>query len=116
MDFYPIAFDAQMYPEEFRPILSGAKLFDSSSSPQARVVFIQKDGGYFLKAAPKGTLQREADLTAWFYAKNLSAKMLAYISHEMDWLLTEKVQGKICTAKMYLERPARLCDVLSEQL
>ena len=116
MRLQPVPFYAQMYPEELLPILSGAKLYDSSSSPEARVIFIHKDNGYFLKSAPKGTLQREAELTAWFHTKGLSANVLAYISKEMDWLLTEKVQGDDCTAEKYLAQPKRLCDVLSERL
>lgn len=112
----PVSLQAEEYPSEFLPVLSGAKLYDSSSSPQARVLYIQKDEGYFLKSAPRGTLRREAQLTAWFHTKGLCASVLGYLSRDMDWLLTERVPGEDCTAEQYLTHPERLCDVLAEQL
>ncbi len=98
------------------PFLSDAQLYDSSSSADARVIYIHKEAGYFLKSASKGTLQREATLTAWFHKKGLAADVLAYISCDMDWMLTEEVRGDDCLAGKYLANPARLCDVLSQQL
>lgn len=108
--------DLCVYPSEFRPLLSGARLYDSSCSPEAKVIFIDKDGGYFLKSAPKGTLEREAAMTQYFYGKGLSANVLAFIKDEYDWLLTEKIHGDDCTAEKYLENPERLCDTLAERL
>jgi len=59
-----ITVDVSQYPAEFHDLLAGAeKIYDSSCSPQARVIFIQKDDGYFLKSAPKGMLQRQATMT-----------------------------------------------------
>ncbi len=104
------------YPKELQPFLSNARLFDSSSSPAAKVIYIDKDSGYFLKSAPKGSLEREAKMTQYFNTKGLSAKVLEYISGEIDYLLTERVQGGDCTAEMYLQHPKRLCDTLAERL
>ena len=36
------------YPADFWPILSKADVFDSSCSPEAKVIFIDFDEGYFL--------------------------------------------------------------------
>ena len=36
-------------PQEFERLLQGATVYDSSCSPEARVYFIEKDGGYYLK-------------------------------------------------------------------
>ena len=104
------------YPAELRSLLTGAEIYDSSCSPEASVIFIDKDGGYFLKSAPKGSLEREAAMTRYFHNKGLAANVLNYISDECDWLLTEKINGNDCTAAKYLNQPERLCDIFAEQL
>lgn len=112
----PIIPDLSIYPAEFRSFISGAKLYDSSCSEEARVIFIEKGRGYFLKSAAKGALEREAQMTRYFHSKGLSAEVLYYLSKECDWLLTEKISGEDCTAEKYLERPERLTDTLAECL
>jgi kanamycin kinase len=103
-------------PASVRPFLEGAAVFDSSCSPAARVYFLDKGPGFYLKSAPKGALQREAALTAFFHRKNLSAEVLAYESGEEDWLLTRRIPGEDCTHAMYLEDPVRLCDTAAHLL
>lgn len=112
----PIEANIEDYPIELHPFISGATLYDSSCSPNANVVFIDKDGGYFLKSAKKGALKREKTMMKFFNGKGLSSKVLAYISDECDWLLTEKTPGEDCTHVKYLEQPERLCDLLAERL
>jgi kanamycin kinase len=109
-------YDFSEYPAEFHSLLSGAELFDSSCSEEARVIFIDKDSGYFLKSAPPGSLRHEAELTRYFAAKGLSANVISYISSERDWFLTETIPGDDCTARRYLNQPERLCDTLAELL
>ena len=111
-----IKINIENYPAELRPLLTGANLYDSSCSEAARVIFIDKDGGLFLKCAAKGALEREAAMTRYFYTKGLSVNVLAYISDESDWLLTSKIPGNDCTTAKYLEQPERLCDIFAEQL
>lgn len=108
--------DLTSYPNEFKTLLSDAMIYDSSCSVNARVIFIDKDGGYFLKSADKGMLENEAKMTRYFHSKGLSANVFSYISEENDWLLTEKIQGDDCIAAKYLEQPERLCDMLAELL
>ena len=55
-------------------------------------------------------------MARYFHSLGLSAQVLAYISEEWDWLLTERVPGDDCVTAKYLEQPERLCDVLAEQL
>jgi len=112
----PIKPNIAAYPAELQPLLSGAKLYDSSCSPEASVIFIDQDGGYFLKSAPKGSLEREAAMTRYFHTKGLSANPLYYISDTRDWLMTEKIKGDDCIAEKYLAQPERLCDTLAERL
>ncbi len=103
--------DIWQYPKEFHCFLRNAELFDSSCSPEARVIFIDKDGGYYLKSSAKGSLEKEAVLTEYFNKKGLSSAVLGYVSGENDWLLTERVRGEDCTYGQYLADPERLCDL-----
>jgi len=116
MTLKPINIDISSYPPELQPLLTSSDIYDSSCSPDAKVIFIQKDGGYFLKTAPKGKLESEAVMTRYFHGKGLSANVLAYISNESDYMLTEKIRGDDCTTAKYLENPKRLCDTIAERL
>ena len=112
----PIQIDPATIPDAFHPLLRGAQTYDSSCSADARVLFIDRDGGYYLKSAPRGTLEQEARMTAYFHGKGLAPEMLAYKSAESDWLLTAKAPGTDCTDERYLNDPKRLCDTLAELL
>ena len=103
-------------PEDLDRLTRGARLFDSSSSTEARVYFIDRDGGYYLKIAPSGVLEREAVMTEYFHKKGLSAKLLSYISGENDIMLTSAVAGDDCTTARYLAEPKRLATFLGERL
>ncbi len=103
-------------PEKFNDILINATVYDSSCSPEARVYYIEKDQGLYLKTAEKGTLRREALMTDYFHKKGLGTEVLQYISEEKDWLLTAAVKGEDCTHETYLNDPKRLCDTLAECL
>ncbi len=104
------------FPVEFRSLLLNAKIFDSSCSEAARVYFIDRDKGYYLKKAAVGSLGNEAAMTEYLHKKGLAANVLGYISDGNDWLLTEKVQGEDCTHGEYLSDPKRLCDTLATLL
>ena len=103
-------------PEALLNMLAGAPVYDSSSSPDARVYFVDKDGGYYLKTAARGALAREAEMTAYFHSKRLSAEVLFYESAERDMLLTRALFGEDLTHGDYLASPKRLCDTLAETL
>lgn len=116
MELKPLSIDLSAFPHELQNVLRGSKLFDSSCSPEAKVIFIDKEEGFFLKSAPKGWLKSEADMTKFFNQKGLSPSVLAYISNEEDWLLTAKVAGEDCIAAKYVEQPKRLTEILAERL
>ena len=105
-------------PSELYPLIKGAKIYDSSCSPEARVYFADRDGGYFIKRAPAGSLKKEADMTAFFHSKGLSAEVICYLPNMdgRDWLVTSRVKGEDLTYRTYLEDPRRLCDVLATTL
>ena len=103
-------------PNEFSRPFAGAKIYDSSSSPEARVYYIEKDEGYFLKSAPKGTLRRESEMGAYFHKKGLAPAVLFYESGESDLLLTARAVGEDGTHPTHLAEPKRLCDAMAEAL
>lgn len=112
----PIFVELSQFPSQFHPILQGAPVYDSSCSPAAKVYFIDREGGLYLKTAAKGTLAREAAMTQFFCGKGLSAKVLAYESLEADWLLTAKIPGEDGTHAQHLADPKRLCDTTAKLL
>ena len=103
-------------PGEIDALIQGADLYDSSCSPEARVYFIDRDGGFYLKSAPEGALRREALMTEYFRKKGLGQEVISYTSGESDLLLTRAVPGEDCTEDKYLDEPKRLCDTVAERL
>jgi len=104
-------------PAELASLLRGAPVYDSSCSPEARVYFIDRDGGYYLKSSPSGTLRTEADMTAYFHRLGLGAEVLCYTDDgKSDWLLCARVRGEDATHAGYLSEPERLCDLLAASL
>ena len=103
-------------PERFHELLRSATVFDSSCSQEARVMFIDAEDGYFLKSAPKGTLERENIMTRYFCGKNLAAQVVDYVSEDRDWLMTRRIHGEDCITQKYLDNPIRLCDTLAKLL
>ncbi len=116
MKLTAISIDFDQFPIEYHPLLHGAQLYDSSSSEDAKVYFIEKDDGYFLKTAAAGSLMHEKEMTQYFHQKSLATEVLSYISLEKDWLLTRKIHGNDCVHPEYLAQPERLCDTLAEIL
>ncbi len=113
----PINIDLKAFPDEFHPYLERAKVFDSSCSPEARVCFLDVEGGLYLKTSVGGSLRKEALMDDYFYKKGIGAPaVVKYISGERDWLLTSRVAGEDCTHKDYLADPRRLCDLLATKL
>ena len=109
--------DLSAFPADVRPLLTGAEVYDSSCSPEARVYFIDRDGGIYLKSAPEATLRNEAEKTRFFHEKGLGAEVLTYLSESgRDWLVTRAVRGEDCTHADYLAEPARLAALLGETL
>ena len=116
MKLTPIVPHPDRFPREFHALLCNCPVFDSSSSPDARVWYIHRENGFFLKAAPAGTLAEEAAMTACFHRHGLGAEVLSYLSGEEDWLLTRRIPGNDCIHPKHLEDPPRLCDTTAEIL
>lgn len=103
-------------PDEILRYVSGANIYDSSCSPEAKVYFIEKDAGYYLKRSDSGSLGKEAKMTEYFHSKGLGAEVLSYASQSHDWLLTSAVPGDDCLCEKYISEPEKLCDVLAYEL
>jgi kanamycin kinase len=113
----PVQINIDDYPDVLRPYLGGASIYDSSCSPNARVLFIDKGAGLFLKIGRIADLDREYEMTRYFHSKGLAARVVEYcFDIGQDYLLTEKVRGDNCTAAKYLEQPERLAELLGERL
>lgn len=112
----PVTIDLASFPVDFHPFLRDAAVFDSSCSREARVYFIDKDQGYYLKKSPKGTLAAEDQMTRYFCAKGLAAEVLLYLTEDADWLLTRRLPGEDCTYSQYLSDPMRLSELTGQQL
>lgn len=111
-----ISFLPFLLPKELQGIMKNAKLYDSSCSPEARVYYIERGGGYFLKAAAAKSLAREAEMGAYFHKKGLAPEVLFYESGERDLLLTARAEGEDGTHPMHLSDPNRLAHVMGETL
>ena len=74
------------FPAEYRPLLTGAPVYDSSCSPAARVYYIDRDGGYYLKTQPvaAGSLRLEAEKGRFFFEKGLGAEVLSSVASGAD--------------------------------
>ena len=103
-------------PNNIQNFIKGIDYSDFSCSKEAKVYFINKDNGYFLKIANSGTLQTEAIMTEYFFSKGLAAKVCNYINSENDYLITEKIPGKDGTADCFINNPLKLCEIFAETL
>ena len=109
--------ELSQFPAEAARLLEGAVLYDSSCSPEARVIFIDRDGGLFLKKAAAGTLRTEAEMTAYFHTLGLSAEVLLYCTEGgADCLITRRLPGEDCLDEVCLSDPKRLCDTTATLL
>lgn len=97
-------------------LISNAPIYDSSCSRDARVLFIDKGEGLYLKISAKSTLSLEAEMNDYFHKKGFGAEVVEYISSDIDYMLTRRVAGEDCTYSDYLADPKRLSALLGERL
>ena len=110
-----IILDLQTFPSEIASFLTGADIYDSSCSKLAKVYYIDKNQGYFLKIAAAGNLKTENLMQKYFHSIGLTTVVLFYQTIEdKDYLITEKVSGEDCTH--YFNDPERLCDTIAANL
>ena len=103
-------------PTNITEFIGDAPIYDSSCSREARVYYIEKQDGFYLKCSPKGTLALEAKMTDYFHKKGFGAEVIEYISSDLDYMLSRRVVGEDCTYSDYLADPKRLSALLGERL
>ena len=103
-------------PSSLLSYFEGARVYDSSSSPEARVYYIEGESGYYLKISAKEALSREAQMTEYFHSKKLCPEVLEYVSDDRDYLLTRRAEGEDLTHEKFLSDPKRLARRLAEEL
>lgn len=103
-------------PDVLMPFVQSASLFDSSCSPDARVWFAERDGGIYIKTAPKEALKAEMEMDSYFHSRGFGPEVLAYVQEEADWMVTRAIPGEDCTHMQYLQDPQRLAQMLGRLL
>ena len=112
----PLCAIPKAIPEELLKFIDGADLYDSSCSPEARVYFIDKDDGYYLKIAAAGSLAREAMMNGYFHSLGLGVRVVSYLSGERDYMLTERAVGEDLTHESHLSDPVWLATEMGRLL
>lgn len=103
------------FPKEIAGLTVGADVYDSSSSHEARVWLIDRDGGFFIKRSAPGTLLTEYRMTDYFYSLDLGAKVELYKELDgYDWLITKRIPGEDSTH--FLDDPKRLAELIGKKL
>lgn len=116
MKLVPIPSIPEPLPDSLRPLVKSCRLFDSSCGSQARVYYLDSEGGLFLKIAQRDSLRKEAELTHYFHRKGLAPEVLLYESGDRDYLLTRRLSGRDCIDPDHLSQPEKLCDILGQSL
>lgn len=82
----------------------------------ARTVYIDQDGGAYLKIADSGSLSLASQMQTYFAAHNMSSPVLRYLSADRDYLITAPVQGEAGISEKYLADPNRLSETFAQSL
>lgn len=112
MKLTPVEIDINDFPEEIKEYITDTKIYDSSSHSDAKVYYSEK--GYFIKAAPVNSLRREYENGKIFHGPGLGAKIVAYISEENDYLVSEKVSGEDLTH--FKGSDEDICEILIKSM
>ncbi|WP_145040427.1 aminoglycoside 3'-phosphotransferase [Paenibacillus sp. Y412MC10] len=113
-----VPFDMRMLPVSLQPYFQTAVVYDSSSSKQAKTLYIEgASQPMFLKITKRDELQREGVMTDYLHGKGLAPKVLAYEQQgENDYLLTAALKGDDGVSGGHLKDPNRLAAVFGESL
>ncbi len=103
-------------PPEVAAWIGGAPVRDSSGCSGARVLYVERGGGAYLKIAKAGELAQESVMQAYFATLGVTAPVLFYTSGARDYLATAAVPGKDGVAPEHVAQPERLCEVFGRSL
>ncbi|OBZ07579.1 hypothetical protein A8L34_25950 [Bacillus sp. FJAT-27264] len=75
-----ISFDIETVPAAIRQYLKGATLYDSSSSENAKTLFVSGNERAFLKISERDSLEREYKMTSFLHRHHVAPTAIAYES------------------------------------
>lgn len=97
------------YPAELHSLLQSGEVYDSSSGPDARTLYISS--GFYLKISAPGALASEAALCRRFHGMGLGVEVMNYISADRDYFVTRSAPGEDLTH--LVNEPEKLCQILA---
>lgn len=108
--------DTLSLPDELIKWIGNAPIYESSGHSGARTVYIDRDGGAYLKIADYGSLLLSSQLQTYFSKHKLSSPVIRYLSTDRDYLITEPIKGDDGTSRKYLDEPERLSEIFGQSL
>ncbi len=102
--------DISRFPSEISSFFAGANIYDSSHHSSSTIYYC--DTGFYVKVDEKGALAEEARLGRIFHRMALGVEVAAYISQDMDFLVTRSAAGR--TLASCLDDPQKACTILAE--
>lgn len=108
--------DTLSLPDELNKWIGNAPIYESSGKSGARTVYIDRDGGAYLKISACGSLLLSSKLQKYFSKHKLSSPVIQYLSTDRDYLITASIKGDDGISKKYLAEPERLSEIFGLSL
>lgn len=102
--------DTLSLPDELSRWIGNAPIYESSGESGARTVYIDRDGGAYLKISACGSLLLSSKLQRYFSKHKMSSPVIQYLSTDKDYLITTPIKGENGISKKYLAEPERLSE------
>lgn len=80
-------------PDELIKWIDNAPIYESSGKSGARTVYIDRDGGAYLKIAVCGSLLLSSQMQTYFSKHKLTSPVLRYLSTDRDYMVTAPIKG-----------------------
>ena len=106
-------------PHEIVAWIGNAAVYESSGQSGAKTVYIDRDGGAYLKIADYGTLSLASKMQEYFCRHQMSSPVLRYLSAgstDKDYLITAPLKGESGISEKYISEPKRLCEIFAQSL
>jgi len=103
-------------PDELIEWIGNAPIYESSGESGARTVYIDRDGGAYLKISAAGSLLRSSQMQTYFSKHKLSSPVIRYLSTDRDYLITSPIKGEDGITRRYLDEPEKLSEIFGTSL
>ena len=100
-------------PDEIMKWTGNAAIYESGGNSGAKTMYINRNGGAYLKIAGRGTLRRSSVMQDFFYRRGLSSPVLRYLSADRDYLITAPMKGEDGVSDKYISKPEKLSEVFA---